>query len=99
MLLWENQEHYVYLTVLKEPFILSLLGLAIRCYQCSSDKDPKGHDNCGAYRAFNKTEHVPIECNSDESNMPGSFCMKVIQQGPRGFICKFPLNLLALLIA
>ncbi|XP_037827032.1 uncharacterized protein LOC119615024 [Lucilia sericata] len=59
---------------------------AIRCYQCSSDQDRKGYDSCGAYKKFNRTEHIPIECNSDESHMPGSFCMKVVQQGPRGFI-------------
>lgn len=51
--------------------------------------DQKGVDSCGAYKKFNKTEHISIECNSDESHMPGSFCMKVIQQGPKGFICKF----------
>ncbi|XP_016964624.1 uncharacterized protein LOC108034276 [Drosophila biarmipes] len=59
---------------------------AIRCYQCSSDQDRKGYDSCGAYKRFNRTEHIAIECNSDESHMPGSFCMKVVQQGPRGFI-------------
>lgn len=62
--------------------------MAIRCYQCSSDQDPKGVDNCGAYKAFNRTEHIPVECNSDESHMPGSFCSKTVQQGPRGFICE-----------
>ena len=62
--------------------------MAIRCYQCSSDQDRKGFDSCGAYKKFNRTEHIPIECNSEESHMPGSFCMKVVQQGPRGFICK-----------
>ncbi|XP_068150768.1 LOW QUALITY PROTEIN: uncharacterized protein [Drosophila tropicalis] len=71
-------------------FLLITLSIcstwAIRCYQCSSDQDRKGYDSCGAYKAFNKTEHISIECNSDESFMPGSFCMKVVQQGPRGFI-------------
>lgn len=69
---------------------LSILStvFAIRCYQCSSQTDPKGVDKCGAYTKFNKTENIPVECNSDESHMPGSFCMKVVQQGPRGFICK-----------
>ncbi|XP_061388230.1 uncharacterized protein LOC133323306 [Musca vetustissima] len=67
--------------------VLSISGtLAIRCYQCSSDQDRKGFDSCGAYKPFNRTEHIPIECNSEESHMPGSFCMKVVQQGPRGFI-------------
>uniref|UniRef100_A0A1A9WZL2 Protein quiver n=1 Tax=Glossina brevipalpis TaxID=37001 RepID=A0A1A9WZL2_9MUSC len=67
--------------------IISLCGaFAIRCYQCSSDQDPKGVDSCGAYKPFNRTEHIAIECNSDESHMPGSFCMKVVQQGPKGFI-------------
>lgn len=68
--------------------LMILLVYAIRCYQCSSQTDQKGVDKCGAYEWFNKTEHIPIECNSDESHMPGSFCMKVVQQGPRGFICK-----------
>lgn len=62
--------------------------LAIRCYQCSTQTDAKGVDSCGAYKRFNASEHIAIECNSDESHMPGSFCMKVVQQGPRGFICK-----------
>lgn len=63
--------------------------LAIRCYQCSTQTDsPKKSDSCGAYKRFNATQHIAIECNSDESHMPGSFCMKVVQQGPRGFICK-----------
>ncbi|XP_055596317.1 uncharacterized protein LOC129746604 [Uranotaenia lowii] len=61
-------------------------ALAIRCYQCSSGTDPKGVDNCGAYKAFNRTQNIAIDCNSDESHMPGSFCMKVVQQSPRGFI-------------
>ncbi|XP_053676387.1 uncharacterized protein LOC128726597 [Anopheles nili] len=61
-------------------------AVAIRCYQCSSQTDPKGIDNCGAYKAFNKTQNIAIECNSDESHMPGSFCMKVVHQSPRGFI-------------
>jgi hypothetical protein len=60
---------------------------AVRCYQCSSDADPKGEDNCGAYRTFDKTHHIAIECNSEESHMPGSFCMKLTQQSPKGFIC------------
>lgn len=69
--------------------IVFILVHAIRCYQCSSQMDQKGVDSCGAYKRFNKTEHISIECNSDESHMPGSFCMKVVQQGPKGFICKF----------
>ncbi|XP_055550052.1 uncharacterized protein LOC129732805 [Wyeomyia smithii] len=61
-------------------------AIAVRCFQCSSQTDPKGVDNCGAYKAFNRTQNIAIECNSDESHMPGSFCMKVVQQSPRGFI-------------
>lgn len=61
----------------------------MRCYQCASSDDPKGEDNCGAYRRFDKDRNIAVECNSEESHMPGSFCMKVTQQGPRGFICKF----------
>lgn len=59
---------------------------AIRCYQCSSDTDPKGEDLCGAYNKFDKEKNIPIECNSDESAMPGTFCVKITHQSPRGFI-------------
>ncbi|XP_026470956.1 uncharacterized protein LOC113375226 [Ctenocephalides felis] len=61
-------------------------GESVRCYQCASSDDPDGEDNCGAYKKFVKEEHIPIECNSDESHSPGSFCMKITQQGPKGFI-------------
>ncbi|XP_029662681.1 uncharacterized protein LOC115235197 isoform X2 [Formica exsecta] len=59
---------------------------AIRCYQCSSDMDAKGEDLCGAYANFDKERNVPIECNSEESHMPGTFCVKYTEQSPRGFI-------------
>ncbi|CAH1098469.1 unnamed protein product [Psylliodes chrysocephalus] len=59
---------------------------AVRCFQCSSDEDGPYEDNCGAYRKFSKLSHIAIDCASDESHMPGSFCMKVTQQSPRGFI-------------
>ena len=31
---------------------------------------------------------MPVECNSDESHTPGTFCVKIVKQGPRGFICE-----------
>lgn len=77
------------LTLKGRNHCLFWLGNAIRCYQCSSDEDGKYEDNCGAYRKFDRISHIAIECNSEESHMPGSFCMKVTQQSPRGFICKF----------
>ncbi|XKL61267.1 hypothetical protein PGB90_008324 [Kerria lacca] len=58
----------------------------IRCYQCSSTEDINGEDNCGAYEDFHREKHVAVECNSDESKSPGTFCMKITQQSPRGFI-------------
>ncbi|XP_058795773.1 protein quiver [Phymastichus coffea] len=61
-------------------------GSAIKCYQCSSDTDPEGQDVCGAYTSFDKERNIPVECNSDESKMPGTFCVKLTQQSPRGFI-------------
>lgn len=63
----------------------------MRCYQCASSQDSKGEDNCGAYRKFDRDSHIAVECGSDESHMPGSFCMKLTQQGPRGFICEYPI--------
>ncbi|KAJ4433436.1 hypothetical protein ANN_15734 [Periplaneta americana] len=55
---------------------------AIRCYQCSSY--PKSEDTCGAYTKFDKSRHIAVECNSDESHTLGTFCMKITQQGPKG---------------
>ncbi|CAH1116155.1 unnamed protein product [Phaedon cochleariae] len=62
------------------------IGSAVRCFQCSSNEDGPNEDNCGAYRKFYKHDHIAVECNSEESHMPGSFCMKVTQQSPKGFI-------------
>ncbi|XP_074112815.1 UPAR/Ly6 domain-containing protein qvr [Cotesia typhae] len=59
---------------------------AVRCYQCGSDSDSKNEDLCGAYEPFDKNKHISIDCNDEDSKMPGSFCVKEIRQGPRGFI-------------
>ncbi|XP_015437103.1 PREDICTED: uncharacterized protein LOC107192384 [Dufourea novaeangliae] len=67
--------------------LVTVIGTdAIRCYQCSSDTDSKGEDVCGAYAKFNKEKNIAVECNSEESHMPGTFCVKVTHQSPRGFI-------------
>ncbi|RZF37019.1 hypothetical protein LSTR_LSTR004707 [Laodelphax striatellus] len=79
----------MYLSLLCSIFIALAYvqeGLAVQCYQCSSAEDAKGDDNCGAYKKFNKDRHIAVECTSDESVTPGTFCMKITQQGPRGFI-------------
>ena len=77
---------YVLLVTIITIVVLAPNVEGIRCYQCSSGQDPKGEDNCGAYEKFDKNKHIAVECNSDESTTPGSFCMKVTQQGPKGFI-------------
>jgi len=60
---------------------------SIRCYQCSSDDDKgKGVDYCGVYSKFDKDYHIPVDCQGDESFTPGTFCVKLTQQSPRGFI-------------
>ena len=46
-------------------------------------------DSCGVYWPFEPERNVPVDCNSDESHTPGTFCVKIVKQGPRGFICKF----------
>lgn len=61
-------------------------GYSIKCYQCSSSQEAKGQDNCGAYKPFDKKKQIPVDCNSDESVTPGTFCIKITQQGPRSFI-------------
>ncbi|XP_076259943.1 UPAR/Ly6 domain-containing protein crok [Rhynchophorus ferrugineus] len=76
----------MYLKSLFVLFAIFRLGESIRCYQCSSAEDRKGEDNCGSYKKFDKTSNIAIDCNSEESHMPGSFCMKVTQQSPKGFI-------------
>ena len=43
-------------------------------------------DNCGVYWPFERERNTPVECNSDESHTPGTFCVKIVKQGPRGFI-------------
>ena len=70
-------------------FLPGVLGFAIKCHQCSSSQDPKGQDNCGAYKFFDLTKSIPVDCNSDESVTPGTFCVKITQQGPRSFVCKY----------
>jgi hypothetical protein len=35
-----------------------------------------------------------ISLFSDESHSPGTFCVKVVKQGPRGFICKYSFQIL-----
>ncbi|KAK4873986.1 hypothetical protein RN001_013346 [Aquatica leii] len=78
-----KKQHYLTCLII---ISLSTIGEAIRCFQCSSGQDSKGEDNCGAYTKFDKSAHIAVDCNSEESHMPGSFCMKVTQQGPIGFI-------------
>ncbi|XP_021951392.1 uncharacterized protein LOC110848473 [Folsomia candida] len=78
-------------TALAKCFILLAIcvtsTVSIRCYQCSSDEDKsKGEDHCGVYSKFDKDYHVPVDCQGDESYTPGTFCVKLTQQSPRGFI-------------
>ncbi|CAH0755729.1 unnamed protein product [Diatraea saccharalis] len=56
-------------------------GFCVRCYQCASFQDAKGEDTCGAYKKFDRDTHIAVECSSEESHTPGSFCMKLTQQG------------------
>ena len=62
-----------------------LIGECIKCYQCSSDEDKK-NDYCGAYESFDTLKNTQVDCLSNEADVPGTFCYKSIQQGPRGFI-------------
>lgn len=77
--------YFILKVIILSSFLIEY-GQSIKCYQCASSMDLKGEDNCGAYVSFDKEKHVSIECNTDESHMPGSFCMKLTQQGPKGFI-------------
>ncbi|CAH2092815.1 unnamed protein product [Euphydryas editha] len=66
-------------------FCIAPTVFCVRCYQCASSQNLK-EDTCGAYKKFDINSHIAVECGSDESNMPGSFCMKLTQQGPKGFV-------------
>jgi len=61
-------------------------GDCVRCYQCSSSQEGKDEDNCGAYAYFDKEKRQAVECFSDNSVTPGTFCVKITKQGPKGFI-------------
>lgn len=77
--------HYSILIIVLINLALYHQSTATRCYECSSAQNPK-EDTCGAYKDFEKEKHIPVECTSDESHTPGTFCMKITKQGPRGFI-------------
>lgn len=82
--MWTNSVYlFLFLLFLS---LISNISEAVKCYQCSSSEDPKGQDNCGAYRKFDEREHIAIECNSFESHMPGSFCMKFTHQSPNTMV-------------
>merc|ERR1712242_304535 len=72
-------------------------GESIKCYQCASTEDQQKitgiwskdkfsqdrfEDRCGVYWPFQKERNTPVECNSDESHTPGTFCVKIVKQGP-----------------
>ncbi|XP_031780128.1 uncharacterized protein LOC103318135 [Nasonia vitripennis] len=75
-----------FIVVLTILAFFTIGSFGIKCYQCSSDSDPEGVDNCGTYSKFDKERNVPVECTSDDSKTPGTFCVKLTQQSPRGFI-------------
>jgi hypothetical protein len=45
--------------------------LSIKCYQCSSDEDAKGEDNCGAYEYFDQNKNIAVDCMGEEAITPG----------------------------
>ena len=47
--------------------------LAIKCYQCSTEKDGKGADNCGAYASFDKSQNIAVDCMGEEAVTPGEW--------------------------
>ncbi len=57
--------------VLNNSYIFSLTVLAIKCYQCSTEKDGKGVDNCGAYNSFDKNQNIAVDCMGEEAVTPG----------------------------
>lgn len=67
-------------------FICTLPAVfSVRCYQCASSQNLQ-EDTCGAYKSFDKESHIAVDCYSEETNIQGAFCMKLTQQGPKGFI-------------
>ncbi len=45
--------------------------MSIKCYQCSSDEDGKGEDNCGAYEYFDQNKNIAVDCMGEEAITPG----------------------------
>ncbi|KAI1285750.1 hypothetical protein HDE_11543 [Halotydeus destructor] len=43
-------------------------------------------DECGAYEAFDVRRQTPVDCGAEEAVSAGTFCLKSIEQGPRGFV-------------
>ena len=98
-------KYFLYQIVGSVVFSYNFAGLyftvvSINCHQCSSLEDRIGQDACGAYRKFDVTQNVPVDCDGEESVTPGTFCVKITIQGPESFVwCKtysytFHINLL-----
>ncbi|XP_013401334.1 uncharacterized protein LOC106167170 [Lingula anatina] len=66
--------------LLQVSILLAILGLgeAIQCYQCDSNED----GSCPSDQYFDPTINALVDCGSFEANVPGSFCMKVVQESP-----------------
>lgn len=52
--------------------------MSIKCYQCSSDEDPKGEDNCGAYEHFDQNKNIAVECMGEEALTPGTTTFQLV---------------------
>ncbi|KAK6187849.1 hypothetical protein SNE40_005783 [Patella caerulea] len=53
-------------------------GYCIQCFQCDSNEDI----SCPAEESFDSYVNALVDCNSFEANVPGQFCMKIIQESP-----------------
>ena len=51
---------------------------SIKCYQCSSDEDGKGVDNCGAYQYFDTNKNIAVDCMGEEAVTPGMIIQLII---------------------
>ena len=59
-------------------FIYCVSVSSIKCYQCSSDEDGKGVDNCGAYQYFDTNKNIAVDCMGEEAVTPGMIIQLII---------------------
>ncbi|ESO03974.1 hypothetical protein HELRODRAFT_111906 [Helobdella robusta] len=51
---------------------------SLQCYQCDSNED----NSCPTYKPFDLNINALVDCQSFETRIPGTFCLKITRQSP-----------------